>query len=554
MGARLPVAHAILLGVVGGPVAFGLAGTLLPAFGYFPALDGASFSLDAFRRLQAEPALWHSLRLSLWTGFAATALSLFLTFCILARIADRKGTLGDTAGFVPLLALPPIALAIGFALLVAPSGLIIRLLAAPLGLDAPPDLSTVQDSAGFALIFGLALKETPFLVAFGAAALIETSAAQRIMVARSLGMPRHQAFLRAAWPVVLTRLRLPLAAVLVYATSSVDAAIILGPTTPPPLQVVVLRLARDPDLSLRFAASAGALLQAAAALFAVALWFMLGAALSAPMRLIWLPERLASPISFLFGWMLKAFGALAVLALLLASVAGRRPFPQVLPDRFTLQGFTDQGALFGAPLVNALVLGVGVAVIAVAVTIAALEADRADGRVLARLMPLLLMPLVVPEPSFLLGLSTGLLAVGVFDPWVSVMLAHLSIATPYVLLTLRAPWLRRNRSPGDAARSLGAGRLRRLLRVLLPPMLPSLVLAMAVAFAVSNAQYLGTLLPGGGRLITLSTETMAIVAGADARTVAVSAFSIAILPAFGFLVAFVTARLCATRSRRISLT
>ena len=45
----------LAVALLAGPVLFGLAATLVPAFGYFPALGGDEFGLDAFRQLAAEP-------------------------------------------------------------------------------------------------------------------------------------------------------------------------------------------------------------------------------------------------------------------------------------------------------------------------------------------------------------------------------------------------------------------------------------------------------------------------------------------------------------------
>ena len=55
-------------------------------------------------------------------------------------------------------------------------------------------------------------------------------------------------------------IRLPVFAVLAFSLSVVDVALILGPTTPPTLSVLILRWIDDPDLSFRFLASAGAVL------------------------------------------------------------------------------------------------------------------------------------------------------------------------------------------------------------------------------------------------------------------------------------------------------
>jgi len=45
--------------------------------------------------------------------------------------------------------------------------------------------------------------------------------------------------------------------------------------------------------------------------------------------------------------------------------------------------------------------------------------------------------------------------------------------------------------------------------------------AMAVGFAVSVGQYLATLLIGGGRVATLTTEAVALASGGDRRAIGV---------------------------------
>ncbi len=60
---RLFPAAALL--ILAAPVAAGLAGILLPAFGYLPALGQDKFSLHPFRDLRAIPGLGLSVVLSL---------------------------------------------------------------------------------------------------------------------------------------------------------------------------------------------------------------------------------------------------------------------------------------------------------------------------------------------------------------------------------------------------------------------------------------------------------------------------------------------------------
>lgn len=57
------------------PIGAGLIGTLLPAFGYLPAIGGSEFGLDPWRRLFAYPGFATSVTVTLVTGLVASLLA-----------------------------------------------------------------------------------------------------------------------------------------------------------------------------------------------------------------------------------------------------------------------------------------------------------------------------------------------------------------------------------------------------------------------------------------------------------------------------------------------
>ena len=72
------------------PIAAGLIGTWLPAFGYLPALGHDELSLAPWRQLMAYPGLEGSLRLTLVSGFLAAVVSFALTIAFLAACHDTR--------------------------------------------------------------------------------------------------------------------------------------------------------------------------------------------------------------------------------------------------------------------------------------------------------------------------------------------------------------------------------------------------------------------------------------------------------------------------------
>ena len=272
-GSSLRFLPALTVGLFLGPVIAGLVGTLLPAFGYLPTLGGAQFSLEPWRRLLAAPGLFSALQVTLTTGFASTALALALTILVFAAGHGTAALARIRRGMVPLLAVPHLALAVGLAFLIAPSGWLVRLIAPwPTGWHTPPDVALVQDPLGLALAFGLVLKETPFLLLMTFAAVGQVRADPQLRMARALGYGPVQAWLKVVLPQVYPQIRLPVYAVLAYALSVVDMAIVLGPTTPPTFAVLLFRWFEAPDLTMRFQAAAGAVLQFGIVVLGIALW------------------------------------------------------------------------------------------------------------------------------------------------------------------------------------------------------------------------------------------------------------------------------------------
>jgi ABC-type uncharacterized transport system YnjBCD permease subunit len=108
---------------------------------------------------------------------------------------------------------------------------------------------------------GLVAKEMPFLLLMALAALPALDGSRRRMVMASLGYGRGTGFFIAIAPQLYRLIRLPVFAVIAYASSVADVAIVLGPTTPAPLPVRILEWASDPELATRFTAAAAALIQ-----------------------------------------------------------------------------------------------------------------------------------------------------------------------------------------------------------------------------------------------------------------------------------------------------
>jgi putative thiamine transport system permease protein len=234
--------------------------------------------------------------------------------------------------------------------------------------------------------------------------------------------------------------------------------------------------------------------------------------------------------------LLLAFAALA--ALLLWSVAGPWRFPDALPERLQLDSWAAQAGALAAPAANSLLAALLATGIALLLAVAALEARARHGAAaLPWLLALTPLPLLLPQAGFLLGVQAALLTLGLEGGLAAVVLAHLVFVLPYVLLSLSGPWAALDPRLARVAGCLGASRLRVFLAVTLPVLARPLLVAAAVGIAVSIAQYLPTLLAGGGRFATLTTEAVTLSAGGDRRVLGVFAAAQAAIPLLAFGIA-----------------
>jgi putative thiamine transport system permease protein len=532
------------------PVAIGVLGTVLPAFGFLPELGGARLSLEPWRQLLQVPGLAQAVLLSLTTGLGTTALSLVI---VIAFSAHWHGTawFGRIRRLLsPLLSVPHVAIAIGFAFLIAPSGWIYRVLAASgIAGKLPPDISTVQDPHGLSLILGLTLKEVPFLLLMMLVALGQVRVGESMTVARALGHSQSAAWKAVLLPQLYPQLRLPIYAVLAYSASVVDVALILGPTTPPTLAVLVWRGFHDPDLNQIFWASAGACLQLLIALLAILVW-RAGEIVVASIgrrRIIagWPghPSRVAAGAAFAgaMGVVVAAIAGLA--ATLLWSVTHRWSIASAMPEVLSLATWLDQLPAAMKAVATTALIGITSAGAALFLTIALLEQERRDSpKARRRHRWLLYAPLLLPQIGFLFGIETVLVQGGLDGTWTGLVWTHFLFVLPYVYLSLSEPWRALDPRYERTALCLGRGPLSVLLTLKAPLLARPILVAFALGFAVSVGQYLPTLFAGAGRFQTLTTEAVALAAGGDRRVVGVYTALQMILPALGFGLALALTR------------
>jgi putative thiamine transport system permease protein len=529
------------------PIGAGLVGTVLPAFGYMPALGLVAPSLQPWHDLFATPGFRDSVRLTLVTGLGATILSLALAlgFCAMAHARPWMARLQRL--LAPLLATPHAAIAIGFAFLILPSGWIARMISPELtGWTRPPALVTVRDPFGLSLIGGLLLKEVAYLVLMIVGASAQVRVRESVAVARALGYGPAKAWLAAVLPQIYPQIRLPVLAVLAFSLSVVDVALILGPGTPPTLAVQATRWFLDYDLSLYPRAAAAAVFQFVIVLAAIGLWRVAEIVVGHAGR-AWLhrgirhdPTGAAAGAAALMAIGAAAAAALAIGGMLLWSVTAQWRFPDAVPTLLTAEPWLSLGSDLARPFWLTVGIGLSATLLALVLALLCLEHEQRAGRRSGTgALWLLYLPLLVPQIAFLFGAQVALVRMGLDGTLVAVIWAHLLFVLPYVFLSLADPFRALDPRFVRSAAALGMGPNRAFVRIKLPMLTRPVLIAAAVGFAVSVAQYLPTLFAGSGRIATLTTEAVTLSSGANRRVLGVYATLQAALPLTLYLAALI---------------
>jgi putative thiamine transport system permease protein len=546
----------ITVGILLLPIGAGLCGTLLPAFGFLPAIGGDALSLAPWRTLVAHPGFLTTVATTLFTGIVAAMLALALAVGLCVTAHGRRWTRRIGGWLAPVLATPHSAIAIGFAFLVAPSGWIVRTISPWLtGWTLPPDVATVGDPAGWALIAGLLLKEVPYLILMMASALNQVPAERHLAIARSLGYTRAESWLKVILPQVYPQIRLPLYAVIAFSLSVVDVALILGPSNPPTLSVLAVRWFTDADIRWYFPAAAAAILQLLLVVAVIAAWFAAERVAMACGR-NWIVGggrnglgATAAAVAGTLATTLFALAIIAMLGLLLWSFAAQWRFPDALPAAWSLANWSRHLFVLAAPAASTLLLGSASTVIALLLVTGCLENEsRRHVRAGPVTLWILYIPLLVPQVAFLFGAQALLVRLDLDGTLMAVVWAHLIFVLPYLFLSLADPWRAVDPRYARAAASLGATPARVFFGVKVPLLLRAIAIACAIGFAVSVGQYLPTLFAGNGRVSTLTTEAVTLASGADRRVIALYALLQSFLPFVVFIAAaLVPARLFVRR-------
>lgn len=535
------------------PVLAGLVGVIFPALGYFPAIGANSFSLDVFRTLFALDDIWHMVWLSLFTGVGSTLMAMAGAFLLLATFY-QSSWLEKVQGLLsPFLVFPHAAAAIALLFVLSPSGIFARLMVLG-GDDVPPVAGSSffpYDEFGFSVLLALSLKELPFIILMALSVMSQPLIKKKLLgyvnVGASLGYSPTASFFKLVAPSIFTQIKLPILAVLVFATSNVEIPLILGSNNPSTLAVAIMHWFNHIDLSMRLLASGAAVLQVAVSGVALLLFFAVEHFLMYLGKQSLIKGRrhgadaLVRGIGYGIVSLYVILISTVIYAVIMYSIAKHWSFPALLPEGVTFLHWGTALEALATPLVNSLLLGMLVSTSAMLLVLFTLESEQlkpAARHANSAFSISLFLPLLVPGVAFLYGLVWFQQLVLQNAVWFHTYIAHMVYVVPYVFLSMAVAYRKFDNRYAMVAQSLGKTPWQVFYRIKLPLMLNAILVAWALGLAISFSQYLPTLLASGGTIATITTEAVASVSGSSTRLTAVYVIIQGAMPLIGFVIAW----------------
>jgi len=225
--------------------------------------------------------------------------------------------------------------------------------------------------------------------------------------------------------------------------------------------------------------------------------------------------------------------------LMVWSFSTRWFYPQLWPAQWGLRAWQYVFGIAATQILAGLFQSMLVALVTAGISVAiGVPAGRALGLYNFKgkdsISVMLMLPVIVPPLCVAMGLHLWFIRLGLADSVAGVVLVHLTFCLPYSVFVMWGVFSNYNPDYEYQARSLGANSWQILTRVMLPLTLPGIMVAGLFSFLLSWSQYLGTLIIGGGRVITLPILLFALMGSGD-RPVAAAVSLVFVAPAFAAL-------------------
>ena len=480
--------------------------------------------------------VYHSSLLS----FKITLLSLFVSLVLvflcgyaIFRLKNRR-----VHFFLSFfLSVPHLAFFSGTLFLIMSSGFFSRALYAVTGMDLSRYLGWESDPGGLSFAITLALKESLFLI-FASLDKIEDGIFGKYQnISQSYGYNSFTAWVYLIWPRILHSIRYPIWMVLAYSMSVVDLSLSLGPTNPPSFSVVLWEYFGSSSLDSQMKSQMGSLhilflLVSAIAFYEICFYLFQKISL---LSLKWkvLDFKFISPRTILNSYF--SLQLLPILILLLWAFSAEWVFPHIFPQILTTHNIFQELEVIGPHILTTLSLGLISSLVSIVICLFWFEWD--SGAVSQPItLGFLLVP-VFPMLPLLYGFNIFIIETqNYLSSYFAVLYVHIFLILPYTYLMLKDSFIKFDKRIKNVGLSLNSSTFKFFFNVRLSSLKGVIATTFSIAFAVSVSQYLATVMIGGGRVETLTTDAVVAVIGQNRKLTAVNGLFQILLPLTVFFI------------------
>ena len=210
---------------------------------------------------------------------------------------------------------------------------------------------------------------------------------------------------------------------------------------------------------------------------------------------------------------------------------------QLLPGAWTLKWFhwATQSADIGVVLANTAVIALLATGFSLLLSIpAAWAIARHRLPLKALLMSAILLPRMIPEITFALGVARIFYTLGLTNTYLGIALSHVILAAPFAVLVLTSTFEGLDSRLLEAGAVLGCAPTQLFRRVILPLAVPGIVAAALFSFLASYNDFVLTLMVYGPDTVTLPVQTYLSI-GNGYTSVASAVSVILLIPSLLFL-------------------
>ncbi|KAK3604279.1 hypothetical protein CHS0354_002087 [Potamilus streckersoni] len=431
------------------------------------------------------PGVMRSFLLSVFTGLLSCFTAYILACALYIAVRGTRGYSYLRGTLMPVLAFPHAAFAFGTAFLLAQGGWISRIVEMISPGFLMPEYLQPYDNRGIFMTISLALREVPFILFLFAGSETDKTVERFLQTGAALGYSRPQTVFKAVLPALYPKIRFGLMIVLCYSVSVADVAVILGPSAPPTLSLMLLNFYKETDPHLiQYVYLTGALLLVAVC-SAFIIWRIGEILVSPVMRSVQLSGNRSPGIFRIFPVLPPLYILLMyaiALVMLLWAFAFRWRFPDMLPSDYTLDTLMSASSDIIRLMKNSTETALYSVTISAVLTVLVTESLIASGVNSKKHLVPFYQTLILPEILIISGLYLLSVLIGWDMSYGLTVFFHTLFVFPYMLMSFSGNRLKLNERYALLGRLFGHGFFSVLFRIKLPLLIKPLLYACAVGF------------------------------------------------------------------------